>query len=87
MMHDLSIGDIIKDNDPRMYGGNRKLKIIGFEAHKNDSRIVNAVCSQGHGARLVRIRVSRIKTDFKDRKYGFNRIVAVPAKASEERAT
>jgi len=81
-MSDLSSGDVIKDNDPRMYGGNRRLRIIGFEAHKDDSRIVLAVCEARPGARPIRIRVNRIKTDWKDRKYGFNRVVAVPAKAS-----
>jgi hypothetical protein len=62
----MKIGDSIKDNDPRMYGGKRVLTIIEIdETH---------VTAQQNALRPVRIRKDRIYTDGKARKTGFSLI-------------
>lgn len=70
----LERGDIIRDNDPHMHSGHRYLQISGFETDKDDYRIVYALCVHNHRTRQYRIRVDRIKTDGKVRRYGFNRV-------------
>lgn len=60
----IKIGDMIKDNDPRMPG--RKLKIIGM-----DNTHVRA--SSNYGS-TVSIKKDRIFTDEKERRTGFSLI-------------
>jgi hypothetical protein len=56
-------GDKIQDNDPRMYSGNRVLKIIEIGE-------IYVTAQQGD-LRPVRIRKDRIYSDGKQRRSGF----------------
>ena len=59
----LRIGDRLKDNDPRSYGGNRVLEITDVqEGH---------VFARHGNLPWTRIRIDRIYTDSKPRKSGF----------------
>jgi hypothetical protein len=70
-MSDLEVGDIIKDNDPRMPG--RKLEIVHFG--QDDRLRIMALCNTvGSNPRGHWIRINRIFTDGKPRRYGFSRL-------------
>lgn len=60
----LAIGDRIKDNDLRSYGGNRVLTIIEI--------LPNGVIARQGCLRPVTIRRDRIYTDGKSRQRGFS---------------
>jgi hypothetical protein len=64
----IKIGDKIKDNDPRM--GNRFLTIIGTDV---STRRVEARVN--YSGRSVWIKESRIHTDGKPRRSGFDLVV------------
>lgn len=64
----MKIGDTIRDNDPRMYSGNRLLVIVEI----GDTHIT-AVQGNLHP---VHIRKDRIHTDGKQRRSGFTLIAS-----------
>ncbi|MBS7812308.1 hypothetical protein [Roseococcus pinisoli] len=63
----ISLDDRIKDNDPRSPG--RVLTVTGFE---NVSGIPMVLCKTG--ARNVKVPLSRIYLDDKERRTGFSRV-------------
>lgn len=59
-------GDELRDNDPRMYSGNRVLEIIGIDK-------THVIARQGN-LHPVRIRIDRIYPEGKQRRTGFTLI-------------
>jgi len=68
----MKVGNIIKDNDPRV--GTRRLRIESFEGetHVRAGRIDNYGRRMSYPRKGFRVRIDRIHTDGKPRRSGFS---------------